>query len=145
MGSDGRRTKQSLIWTALPNGFDGTGALRVSALVSPRLEPDADQELKAFNDFVDWPATLRSAKFTIQYGTQSVAIPGSQTAGPARVDNSIDLPDSLTWTTLIPKSTFVSGYQFKDLSSHAVLSYDTQRSTVYDSRYRGSGKNDGVR
>ncbi len=117
--------KQTLNWTALPNGFDASGDLRISAIVAPRLEPDADQVLKPFRDFVDWPAMVRAARFTLHYGAQSVVIPGSQTSGASRVDNSVDLPDSPTWAVLFSESTPVSGFQFKDLTGVSVLSYDT--------------------
>ena len=53
--------KQSLIWTALPNGYSDDGAsLRVSVLLSPRLDAEADAEvLKSFfPDWEDWPKTL---------------------------------------------------------------------------------------
>src|SRR4051794_25638309 len=117
--------KQTLSWTALPNGFDANGNPRISALVAPRLEPDADQILKPFRDFVDWPAAVRSAKFTVRYGAQSVTIGGSQTAGASHVDGSVDLADSPTWAALFSETTPVSGYQFKNLTGVSVLSYDT--------------------
>jgi hypothetical protein len=117
---------QTLVWTALPNGLDADGNLRVSALVSPRLVPDADQILKPFGDFVDWPAAVRSAKFTIQYGASPTAyIPGDQGEGADRVDGTLALADSQTWRALFREETPVSGYVFKDLSQSAVLSYDT--------------------
>ena len=53
--------KQTLNWTALPNGYDSDDRrlLRLSVLVSPRLEPDGgSSRLDQFPDFVDWPATL---------------------------------------------------------------------------------------
>jgi hypothetical protein len=117
--------KQSLIWTALPNGFDADGNLRISALVSPRLEPDANQTLVAFPNFVDWPATVTGANFTIHYGGENVSIPGNQTSGPnEHVDGSVDLPDSQAWSLLFPQTTFVRGHAFKDLTDHVILSFD---------------------
>ena len=72
--------KQSFIWTALPNGFTSDGkSLRVSGLLSPRLDPQADpQKLESFYpDWKDWPATLSGATFEITYGSTSVSIPAS--------------------------------------------------------------------
>ena len=41
--------KQSILWTALPNGYSEDGrSLRISLLVSPRLEPDFDPQLAEF-------------------------------------------------------------------------------------------------
>ena len=61
--------KQAINWTALPNGYSDDGkSLRISLLVSPRLEPDADESLKPFPDFVDWPATLAQSHFVLTYG-----------------------------------------------------------------------------
>ena len=118
--------KQTLIWTALPNGFDANGDLRISALVSPRLEPDADQILKPFGDFLDWPATVRGAEFTLKYGNDTTpSIPGDQTSGPARVDATIDAADTATWTELLHDDTPVLGFQPKNLTGISVLSYDT--------------------
>lgn len=108
--------KQSLMWTALPNGIDANGGLRVSALLSPRLTPDADQILKPFADMVDWPATVRNARFTVHYGGQSVdALP----------DGALALPDSPSWTSLFSKNTYVAGYVFENHTADTVLSYDT--------------------
>jgi len=117
--------KQSLMWTALPNGVAADGSLRVSALLSPRLTPDADQILKPFSDLTDWPDTIRHSKFTIHYGAQSIGISGNQFAAHARVDNTIDVADSPTWTALFHKDTYVAGYVFVDHSTDRVMSYDT--------------------
>ena len=69
--------KQTLMWTALPNGFteDGLG-LRVSLLLSPRLDPEAGEAMLKtfFPDFRDWPALLarEDTVFTVSYGGESV-------------------------------------------------------------------------
>src|SRR6266699_3712204 len=117
--------KQSLMWTALPNGVAEDGSLRVSALLSPRLTPDADQILKPFSDLTDLPNTIRHSKFTIHFGAQNIGISGNEFVNAARVDNTIDVADSPTWTALFKKDTFVSGYVFEDHSTDTVMSYDT--------------------
>ena len=51
--------RQSLMWTALPNGYSADGtSLRVSVLLSPRLEPQAQPNALSsfFPDWEDWPA-----------------------------------------------------------------------------------------
>ena len=120
--------QQSFLWTALPNGFtpDGTG-LRVSVLLSPRLEPQnlAPRLSSFFPDWNDWPATLSKAKFTISYGSASVAIGATQTAGASRIDDTFGRPDSRCWQALFLDTLPVNSYKYKDLSNNGVLSYDT--------------------
>lgn len=117
--------KQNLMWTALPNGIDTDGNLRISALVSPRLTPDADQILKPFSQWLDWPATLKRARFTLHCGAQIVVIAGNENTAPARIDSTIALAESAHWTALFRPDTFVAGYVFEDRVGTHVLSYDT--------------------
>src|SRR5690242_7754775 len=95
--------QQSLLWTALPNGYtDGRAGLRVSVMLSPRLDPQADKPRLAsfFPDWKDWPATLARATFTISYGGTSVSIPATQMAGRVRVDDTLGIADSAVWGAL---------------------------------------------
>ena len=79
--------KQTTLWTALPNGYSEDGrSLRVSLLVSPRLEPDFDPHLGSFPDFVDWPATLAQSKLVVHFGGSQVGVAGNDFAGPLRID-----------------------------------------------------------
>ena len=117
--------KQNLMWTALPNGLDTNGNLRVSAMLSPRLTPDADQILKPFTDMLDWPKTVQAARFTIHFGPQTVVIRGSETTAPAKLDAALAVADSSVWTALFHPNTFVAGYVFQDHVGTSVLSYDT--------------------
>jgi hypothetical protein len=117
--------KQSILWTALPNGYSEDGrSLQVSLLVSPRLEPDLDPQLENFPDFVDWPATLAGSRFVLHFGGQpAVSVGGQDFAGPTRIDDRLGRPDSSVWTALFPKHTFVCGYKYRNLATHDVLSY----------------------
>ena len=117
--------KQSLLWTTLPNGYSDDGkSLRVSVLLSPRLDAEGDpQQLGTFGDFVDWPDTLARARFVIHFGADSVAIAGNDLVSKNRVDDRLGAPDSNVWTALLPDTTFVQGYKFRDLSTHQVLSF----------------------
>jgi hypothetical protein len=117
--------KQAINWTALPNGYSDDGkSLRISLLVSPRLEPDSDESLKAFPDFVDWPATLAQSHFVLNYGAgPPVKIAGNANKGRTRVDNRIGTADSKVWRALFPPQTFVQGFEWRDLTHHTVLSY----------------------
>lgn len=118
-------SKQTTLWTALPNGYSEDGrSLRVSVLVSPRLEFDFDPHLESFPDFVDWPATLAQSRFTVHFGAgPTVTINGTDTQGRTRIDDRLGLPDSNVWTALFPPTTLVNAFQFRDLTKHSVLSY----------------------
>ena len=120
--------KQAINWTALPNGYSDDGkSLRISLLVSPRLEPDADESLKPFADFVDWPATLAQSHFVLTYGAGlPIKIAGDASKGRTRVDSRIGIADSKVWKALFPPQTFVQGFEWRDLSNHKVLSYAAQ-------------------
>jgi hypothetical protein len=117
--------KQTILWTALPNGRSDDGrSLRLSLLASPRLETDPDTTLAAFPDFVDWPATLAQSRFRILFGASgSVAVAGNDFAGATRIDDRLGIADSDVWKALLPRTTLVHGYAFRDLSNHAVLSF----------------------
>ena len=116
---------QTILWTALPNGFSPDGnSLRISLLAAPRLELAGEGKLGDFPDFVDWPATLARSRFIVHYGANpDVVIAGNDFVGLTRIDDRLGLPDSNIWQTLFPKSTLVIGYFYRDLTNHSVLSY----------------------
>ena len=117
---------QSLLWTVVPNGLteDGSG-MRVSVVLSPRLDPAGDPAvLASFPEWLDWPATLAQAKVELRYGGASVGIPLAQTAGPDRVDDTIGLPDSAAWRALFADDLPVHGGAYVDHSSKTVVSYE---------------------
>jgi hypothetical protein len=121
---------QTLIWTALPNGFTkDKKSLRVSVLLSPRLVLDADDGptlSSFFPDWEDWPATLANAIFHITFGSDSVSIHASTTSGPNCVDTSIGAPDSQIWTSLFKGGLPVEAFHYnKELTNNLILSYDT--------------------
>lgn len=117
--------KQTLLWTALPNGYSDDGkSLRISLLVSPRLAPDFDPHLESFPDFVDWPATLSLSRFTLHFGANHpVTISGNDFDGPTKIERRLGRFDSNVWMALFSKTTFVRGFEFRDLTKHDVLSY----------------------
>jgi hypothetical protein len=118
--------RQSVLWTVLPNRYSADGeSLHLSVLVAPRLDPDvASKRLSTFPDFVDWPATVAASRFTISFGSSVVTIAGNDLAGPNRVDATLATGDSATWKALLPRTTFVRPFAFRDLSSNTVMSYD---------------------
>ena len=120
--------RQSFMWTTLPNGYTPDGsALRVSVMLSPRLDPQAQPEVLAsfFPDWADWPATLTGATMKITIGAGSVSVPLTQTTGPNRVDLAYGGPDSAVWKALFAADLFVRPYAYQDLSNNDVLSFDT--------------------
>ena len=132
--------KQTLMWTALPNGFtEDRKGLRVSLLLSPRLDPEAgDGLLKTFfPDFREWPSLLarEDTVFTVTCGGVPVKIRGDQLAGASRIDDAYFGPafgagfgwgDSTLWQALFSEVTPVQKFAYRDLSKHVVLSYDTR-------------------
>lgn len=120
--------RQTINWTALPNGYsDDRRSLRLSVLVSPRLETNGDSDvLKGFPDFADWPATLAQSHFVVSYGPGGpVKIDGNTLIGRNRIDNRIGVADSEVWQALFPEETRVQKFEFKDRSQEKVLSYST--------------------
>lgn len=123
---------QSLIWTALPNGFSNDmKSLRVSLLLSPRLDPEMEPEvLPTFPDFFakdgDWPATLAKTTFTLHFAGTTVSIAGDDFVSPNRRDDRLGKADSQAWRALFSAKTPVRGYQFNDPSKKKVLSYSAQ-------------------
>ena len=57
---------QRIIWTALPNGADGT-TLKLSVFVSPRLYNNSDTQLSAYPDFVNWAKRVSEVKFSVEF------------------------------------------------------------------------------
>jgi hypothetical protein len=106
---------QQILWNVLPWGretFEGpwTGRRRVSIVVSPRLTPQAadEQQLRAFDEWLDWPATLARCSFDLEIAGGVV--------GLRPVLRPELTPDSDLWRRLFPPTLGVSGFQFKDMS-----------------------------
>lgn len=120
--------KQSFLWTTLPNGFTADHkSLRVSVLLSPRLDPEADpQRLDSFfPDWEDWPSTLAQSTFHVTFGFTKVSIPATETSAPNRVDTTLGTADSVLWKALFKPELFVRPFAFQDFSDNRVLSFDT--------------------
>jgi hypothetical protein len=121
--------KQSLIWTAVPNGYtEDKKSLRVSLLLSPRLDPEMEPEvLETFPDFYaaigDWPTTLTKTNFIVHFAGTTVSIAGGDYDSKNRMDDRLGKPDSQVWRALFSANTPVHGYHFNDPSKKMVLSY----------------------
>ncbi|MEN3308754.1 MAG: hypothetical protein V7603_4956 [Micromonosporaceae bacterium] len=108
-------TTDEVLFTALPNGLDGTRA-RLSVLVSPRLRPPAGGGQAGLDgsDFADWPAHLQPGRVSF-----TVRVPGR---APVPAEIASRPPDSPLWTTLFG-TTPVRPHAFEDLSDRAVATY----------------------
>ncbi|MHB1191494.1 MAG: hypothetical protein ACYC6F_00485 [Longimicrobiales bacterium] len=109
--------KQTILWTVLPHGRvekgDYAGHFRVSVVVSPRLTPQAtsEQKLGTFPEFLDWPATLATAKLSLRLHQATVGlVPLGQ-------------GDSGLWAELFDKHTPVAGFEFQDMSKANLRSF----------------------
>ncbi|HSS21292.1 MAG TPA: hypothetical protein VLL54_14555 [Pyrinomonadaceae bacterium] len=103
---------QRIIWTVLPNGFQGN-VLRLSVFVSPRLYNNSDTQLGNFPDFADWPAHLKNVNFGVEFKggpTIKAKVTGEQ-------------PDSNLWTTIFKHNTFVRAYKFPEHHKRRVRTY----------------------
>jgi hypothetical protein len=108
--------KQSIMWTALPNGVkSGGSALQLSVFVSPRLytDPSLPQQLSQFPDFQGWTTKVQGVQFAVQF--QGGA------AIPATVVGSALEP--ALWAALFTPTTYVQSYQSQDYSNSLVYSH----------------------
>lgn len=110
--------RQSVIWTALPNGVKGAEA-RLSVFVSPRLEwdgapEDAKLTLINFPDFIDWPSLVAKATFEVFIDGMSVLGPVAANDGHLRSD---------LWKALFKEGCPVRPFAFADRSTSEIVSY----------------------
>jgi hypothetical protein len=113
--------KQTIIWTTLPNGSNGTLApgskLKLSVFISPRLwnnDPNiSTMNLADFPDFLDWPARVNMATFQVSFegGPSLVAM---RESNPAQ---------SNLWQALFEANTLVKPYEFEDLTGAEILTF----------------------
>ena len=109
--------QQTIIFTALPNGVAtparaGGASLRLSVFVSPRLDTNeggARPTLSQFPDFLDWPAKIAAATFSVRFGS----------GAPIKVTPAATTPDPLDsnlWKAIFTTTTYVQPHKFPDLS-----------------------------
>jgi hypothetical protein len=103
---------QRVQWIALPAGAGAAGTLRLSVVAAPRLRTDEGRKLAPFGDFLDWPARMRAATFTIEVG--GVAVPAAVTGDP---------PDSELWTALFGPQTPLTPFIFDDYADRPFVTY----------------------
>ncbi|HWI65740.1 MAG TPA: hypothetical protein VNT75_28270 [Symbiobacteriaceae bacterium] len=116
--------KQTVMWTALPNGFvalppsDGPAApaprLRLSVFVSPRLmtnEGMPKPTLSQFPDFLNWAG--KAVSFSVSFNGFAPV--------PATVVSAA--PSSTLWQSLFKTTTYVRPYEFPQHDTKRVQSF----------------------
>ena len=111
--------KQTLTFTALPNGFAPDGSPRVSVFISHRLWSDVpgggNITLDKYQDVLNWPARLAALNWQ-----------ASISGGPAvalTLDNPQLKPD--LWAALFRDTTQVKPFQFEDYRGLPIESFPT--------------------
>jgi hypothetical protein len=106
-----------VIWTALPNGVAAGGKLKLSVIVSPRLQsPSVNPILSSFPDWVDWPSTISGVTFDVTFA----GFPTIHNLTPTNTAY-----DSTGWQAIFdPNQTAVESYNFHDFSGTQIISYD---------------------
>lgn len=124
--------KERILWTALPYGRSaregaGEGRWRLSITVSPRLTPQdaGEQTLASFPDWLDWPATLAGADFSVWIGNDLVKLV------------PLTRPDGGLWKRLFSEETPVAGFVFKDMSKVNLRSFPVRQVLGFLRRHYG--------
>ena len=110
-------TKQTIIWTALPNGWAAdasTPTLRLSVFVSARLETSdglPKPTLVQFPDLLQWTSKVLEMGFTVQFDTGTPV--AAQRVGP-------ELEPEL-WTALVKPSSYVKPYEPPNHFAHRII------------------------
>lgn len=120
--------KQTLMWTALPNGMDlpaVPGRLRLSAFLSVRLESDdpAMTSLAGYPDFLDWPAKIA--------GTHLAFAVAFEPDGPTILAERVGEASTAHWTALFAAGAPVKPYAYEPHTSRAIRSYPVAHVTGF--------------
>ena len=115
--------QQTIIWTALPNGLTKyDGSLRLSVFISPRLQTDEGlplPRLAQFPDFLNWPAKVADATFSVRFGNGQ-PVPATRVPHP----NAEEGPE--LWRALFDEQTYVRPHEFPELGDRIIRSFPVQ-------------------
>ncbi|HSK51301.1 MAG TPA: hypothetical protein VLA44_00995 [Clostridia bacterium] len=104
---------ETVILTAVPNGLDDAGRLRLSVHVAPRLTTDDDdpspRELAEYPAFETWAEHVAGLHWTVEFDN-----------GPTAEAHHEEPPEPELWKRLFPGDTFVRPHAFTD---HAKKSF----------------------
>ena len=110
--------RQSLMWTALPNGYSADGtSLRLSVLLSPRLEPQAQPKALSsfFPDWEDWPATLEHGDLhdRVEQWRQCLRTADADHRPEPRRRRRDGAADSAAWKALCSRQPVRAAYEYR--------------------------------
>jgi hypothetical protein len=110
--------KQTIIWTALPNGVIERVSkryLQLAVFVSPRLESDPSApKLEPF-DFLEWPKN--EFEFEVEFGSGK----------KLKATRVAPAPELELWTALFKPTTYVKPYEYQNLAQNVINSFPTKR------------------
>lgn len=113
--------KQTIIFTAIPNGRAADGSLLVSVFIAPRLWSDdatlGKLKLSKFPDFIDWTARVGAANW-------KVAFEGGPTLS-ATVES--DPPRDDLWSALFKNDTDVLPFRFDDYRGAVIETFPSDQ------------------
>src|SRR4051794_26700942 len=111
--------KQTILCTALPNGRNADGSLRLSVYVSPRLWSDdvtvGKLKLSQFPDWLSWPTLIGSANWSVTFAGQP-AMNGTVVSAAPRLD---------LWQALFKSDTDVVPFRFEDFRDAVIETIDS--------------------
>ena len=103
--------KQTLIFTALPNGFTAAGVARVSVFVAPRLWSDAagagNLTLDLYTDMLHWPARVAALGW-------AASIDGAPALTLSADSDPLNPLKPKLWDALFHDTTQVKPFRFED-------------------------------
>lgn len=105
-----------ILWTALPNGIESTGVLRLSVFVTPRVSTGPTL---AGSPFEDW-AAKPVPEFKVTYD-------GGPTVEAKYAPGEWPRPDRDLYNALLPPSTPTTPYAFKNHGARQLRSYSVRR------------------
>lgn len=109
---------QTIVWTALPHGWDAQGRPRLSIVVAPRLRPQKESERRlgapAYSDFHNWPKTLGGLALGLRIGGKVFPV---ERQGQT---------DAALWDALLGPDTPVTGFVFTDMSRVNLRSFSVR-------------------
>lgn len=117
--------KQTVIFTALPNGRAADGALKLSVFISPRLwddDPDVKKmKLSQFTDFLPWTDKVGAAAWQVEF-EGGPTLNATAVGGPLRRD---------LWNALFKPDTDVLPFRFNDYRGADIETFPSARINDY--------------
>ncbi|MFN8367595.1 MAG: hypothetical protein U0Y96_10225 [Candidatus Kapaibacterium sp.] len=114
--------KQTIIWTVLPNGINGTN-LKLTLYMAPQLVSDTafppGGKLSEFKDWRNWANKMASATFKIGFRNPASAAP-DVILDATKTSAS---PEMKYWSALFTDNTYVRPFELKNYPDRLVRSY----------------------